>query len=523
MNKKSTTKNNQDFYILPLASIRRVFIVFGIVSFLIVLLGGVFVTVSRMRQVTLSAYQNASAQISQRVDETIKLLTSLAALPEFYEPEVPWEEKVAKLDKINEYYGYMFICYVDQDIQVYTLGEEPASLASREHMQRLYTTKTNLVTDSFVAGADGVTLNYTIAVPLMKADEMVGSLFASIYFDETVSLLKNAASVNDAQAVLIGSKGQIMSSTNGLTYGSIYTDHLREASYVEISPDSLETMLLSRETGSFKSAEGLNPKLTYYGPVENTNWDILVSVDFLGLFMSVLPILLLATVLIVFAEIMLFIFVRKHIYNQKTIVEHLVTSIQKLEKKLYHDDVPESVDFEALLNMSSKGLHDGLTGVMTRSIFLAHAEKLLGNEQKLLVLCFVDLDNLKILNDTHGHQAGDIALRQIGSILRAYETKYEGAVGRYGGDEFILILRDIEDIEELKSILAELVKKLSFNISYSNQEIKISCSIGAGIWNQRDSLETLIANADKALYEIKRHDKGTYSLFNNGEEVYEES
>ena len=154
MNKKSTTKNNQDVYILPLASIRRVFIVFGIVSFLIVLLGGVFVTVSRMRQVTLSAYQNASAQISQRVDETIKLLTSLAALPEFYEPEVPWEEKVAKLDKINEYYGYMFICYVDQDIQVYTLGEESASLASREHMQRLYTTKTNLVTDSFVAGAD---------------------------------------------------------------------------------------------------------------------------------------------------------------------------------------------------------------------------------------------------------------------------------------------------------------------------------------------------------------------------------
>lgn len=81
MNKKSTTKNNQDVYILPLASIRRVFIVFGIVSFLIVLLGGVFVTVSRMRQVTLSAYQNASAQISQRVNETIKLLTSLAALP----------------------------------------------------------------------------------------------------------------------------------------------------------------------------------------------------------------------------------------------------------------------------------------------------------------------------------------------------------------------------------------------------------------------------------------------------------
>ena len=80
MNKKSATKNNQDVYILPLASIRRVFIVFGIVSFFIVLLGGVFVTVSRMRQVTLSAYQNASAQISQRVNEAINFAGRFAGV-----------------------------------------------------------------------------------------------------------------------------------------------------------------------------------------------------------------------------------------------------------------------------------------------------------------------------------------------------------------------------------------------------------------------------------------------------------
>ena len=57
-------------------------------------------------------------------------------------------------------------------------GEEPASLAAREHMQKLYATKQPIVTDSFVAGADGVTLNYTVAVPLLQDGVMTGSCFA---------------------------------------------------------------------------------------------------------------------------------------------------------------------------------------------------------------------------------------------------------------------------------------------------------------------------------------------------------
>lgn len=67
-------------------------------------------------------------------------------------------------------------------------------------------------------------------------------------------------------------------------------------------------------------------------------------------------------------------------------------------------------------------------------------------DEQILALCFIDLDNLKTLNDTNGHSAGDMALKKIGSIVREYGVKYDGIAGRYGGDEFILILRDIDNM-----------------------------------------------------------------------------
>lgn len=209
--------------IMPIDPVRRLFIVFGILNIITILFCGILLSFQTMKQNTEAAFQSASAQVSKKIEESIKLLTSLASLPEYNDPSIPWEEKVEKLDKINEGYDYMMICYVDSDIQVYTIGEEPASLASREYMQKLFATQKNGVTDSFVAGADGKTLNYTVAVPLKKNGVITGSLFCAIKFDDTVKFMEEAVAANKAEAVLIGSKGQIMSSTNGMSYGADFT------------------------------------------------------------------------------------------------------------------------------------------------------------------------------------------------------------------------------------------------------------------------------------------------------------
>ncbi|MFQ6861922.1 MAG: diguanylate cyclase domain-containing protein [Beduini sp.] len=515
---KSNYKKHEEI-IHPLTSIRKIFIIFSLFCLLLITVGNSLLVLKTMHQVANTAYQSAESQISQKIEESLKLLESLSSLPEFYDPDIPWETKTEKLDKINESFDYMFICYVDKDIQVYTLGEEPASLASREHMQTLYSTKKSIVTDSFVAGADGKTLNYTVAVPLLREEEMTGSLFCSIYFDDIIELLSASASINGAEAVLIGSKGQVMSSTNQLSYGTNYIDIFEKVSLLQMTTDKLETSLLSRESGSYQSVKSGNFMYTVYGPVQRTNWDILVTVDFLALFYDQVPQLVCISCILLVIIYIVYYFVKKYIDRQAELTNKLVTSIQNMEKKLYSHRMFREMDYENILQMSSEGLKDGLTGTATRTFFLNQAEQILQDKTggNKLTLCFIDLDNLKILNDTYGHQIGDVVLKKIGTILREYEKKYDGLVGRYGGDEFIIILQDIDSINELKEVLSEMLEKLAFKIEVNENVISVHSSIGACIWNEQDTLDMLITNADKALYDVKRHGKGNYSLFLNGE------
>ncbi|WP_249805825.1 hypothetical protein [Copranaerobaculum intestinale] len=109
---------------LLFTAVRKRFFLLALICILLITSGGIYLSTRSMQQSAKNAYQSVSSLISQKIDESLKLLTSLSSLPEFYDPQIPWEEKVAKLDKINEQYGYMFICYMDEDIQVYTLGEK---------------------------------------------------------------------------------------------------------------------------------------------------------------------------------------------------------------------------------------------------------------------------------------------------------------------------------------------------------------------------------------------------------------
>lgn len=508
---------------LAFAHVRRAFVCCLILGMLIFVFQNAFLAYKNMKQIAWTIRQSASAQVSEKVNESLKLLKSLASLPSFYDPGVAWEEKVEKLDKINEYYGYMFICYVDKDIVVYTLGEEPASLASREHMQKVYASKQPYVTDSFVAGADGKTLNYTVIVPLMKDGVMTGSLFATIVLDDTSALLKEITSTTTADAVLVGSKGQVMCSTNDTAYGASILDILGGYTLYGATDDQVEEQMLNRKAGSFLSRAGAELMYTDYGPVENANWDVVVTVAFWPEFLSMLP----SAVFVLFGMVLLLLgvyyFVYRHARLQAKSMEHMVKSVQEIKKKVYQGSDPsELFDYENIIQLSSRGLNDDLTGTFTRVIFLDRAEAMLREKRKkqddqLLALCFIDLDDLKTLNDQNGHLAGDMVLQKIGALLREYGAKYDGLVGRYGGDEFILILRDIDSRQELDAVLKELVGRLSFDVCCEDKNIATHCSIGASIWHQELTLGMLISNADKALYDVKCHGKANYSIFMYGE------
>ena len=135
--------------------------------------------------------------------------------------------------------------------------------------------------------------------------------------------------------------------------------------------------------------------------------------------------------------------------------------------------------------------------------------------QYISALCFVDMDNLKSINDTYGHYGGDIALKNVGYILREYEKKYDGVVGRYGGDEFVMLLTNLDDAAELRSVLEELVLRLHSEIGSAGQHISVQCSVGVSIYQPGTALEKMIADADEALYFVKQNGKGYYKIHQN--------
>lgn len=515
---KGKKKNKSSKWGISFAPITRYSIIFCILVLVIILLGGGVLSVSRMKTDANASLTASHARISQRVEGAVNLLESLASLPEFYDPEVPPIDKVKKLDQMNPYFGYMMICYVDSDIIVYSDGSEPASLASRDYMQRLFSTGQRQVTDSFAAGADGTTLNYTVAVPLIDSQgKITGCLFCAIYFDEVVEILGQSAGINGLEATLIGSRGQIMSSTEGLPYGDSVLDILNKRVLFGTTADQLEENLLAALPGSFWSMRNGNLFYTTYQRVEDTGWDILCSVNFQTAFNELLPALSLVFGLTLLSCAGLLWLVRRYISSQMQVVDTLVHSVEELEKRIYQDERPEDVDFKEVLRLTSNGLSDSLTGVVTRSVFLNQASALLkkADPKKTKALCFVDMDNLKYINDSCGHAGGDIGLKSVGYTLREYEKKYGGVVGRYGGDEFVLLLTSLDDEKELLSILDELVLRLQTSIRSGGQSIPVQCSIGVSIYRSGTELKQMIADADEALYYVKQNGKGYYHIHQN--------
>ena len=118
-------------------------------------------------------------------------------------------------------------------------------------------------------------------------------------------------------------------------------------------------------------------------------------------------------------------------------------------------------------------------------------------------VCFVDIDHFKTINDTYGHDAGDIVLSALGKILKRF-TRDVDFVGRYGGEEFLIILPNtglesaIEFAKKIKDIIA------NFKFMYKNERIDVKVSVGVSERKINKSLQDTIKAADKMLYRAKK-------------------
>lgn len=164
-------------------------------------------------------------------------------------------------------------------------------------------------------------------------------------------------------------------------------------------------------------------------------------------------------------------------------------------------------DFRYQEQLFDNAVHDSLTRVYNKRYFLGVlGQYLLTARKKLdaLTLMMLDLDHFKVINDTHGHQVGDAVLRHVSTLIRQ-ESRNNDVIGRYGGEEFIILLTDV-DAESAVRIAERIRKTIHQNtLNINNLHVKLTASIGVATAVEADgSADRLIALADERLYIAKR-------------------
>jgi diguanylate cyclase (GGDEF)-like protein/PAS domain S-box-containing protein len=178
-------------------------------------------------------------------------------------------------------------------------------------------------------------------------------------------------------------------------------------------------------------------------------------------------------------------------------------------------DVSERKAFEQQL--SHQAFHDPITNLANRALFADRVEHALargGREGRGLAVIFLDLDDFKTINDSLGHAAGDHVLVAVADRLRA-AIRPSDTAARFGGDEFAILLEQVEDAEAAIEVAERVLEALQAPVEHDSSQLVVRASIGialAGLGGG-SSADELIRNADVAMYISKRDGKGGVQLF----------
>jgi diguanylate cyclase (GGDEF)-like protein/PAS domain S-box-containing protein len=199
-----------------------------------------------------------------------------------------------------------------------------------------------------------------------------------------------------------------------------------------------------------------------------------------------------------------------HMLTGKTII-HLEES-----KKNYM--LGFGLDITELKNAEEKishmAYHDALTGLPNRWFIKSCLKNFnIAKVNSMQGVLLLDLDHFKVINDSLGHEAGDQLLQSVSSRLGEV-IQADKVLARFGGDEFIIFIPELLSEDEVFELAEEIVKVMKNPFCIYGQKFTISTSIGISLHpNHGEDMETLIKNADLAMYDSKERGRNCYSLF----------
>jgi diguanylate cyclase (GGDEF)-like protein/PAS domain S-box-containing protein len=195
-------------------------------------------------------------------------------------------------------------------------------------------------------------------------------------------------------------------------------------------------------------------------------------------------------------------------------------------KVIYNNDGSKRLHFAIFSDITEKkhaeeliwkyANHDHLTGLPNRRLFhdrLEQAVKMAHRARDSMALLFIDIDCFKEVNDTLGHDSGDILLKEAADRIRQCLREID-TVARMGGDEFTVILSPICDSIDAGKVAETIIRRLNEPFRIGNDESRVSASIGIAVYpKDGNEPEQLLKNADNAMYAAKNSGRGRFSYF----------
>jgi diguanylate cyclase (GGDEF)-like protein/PAS domain S-box-containing protein len=171
---------------------------------------------------------------------------------------------------------------------------------------------------------------------------------------------------------------------------------------------------------------------------------------------------------------------------------------------------------EAQETVRRAGLHDPLTGLPNRAMLFEYAGHVLAQHRRAsqsAAVLFIDLDRFKPINDTHGHGAGDIVLKDVAHRL-GHSLRAGDMVARLGGDEFLILLQDIKNAGYAVEVTRHVIEKIYAPYHVGELTLSLSASVGISIFPQDgEDIDALISHADTAMYQAKQAGRNNFQFY----------
>jgi len=195
--------------------------------------------------------------------------------------------------------------------------------------------------------------------------------------------------------------------------------------------------------------------------------------------------------------------------------EKLVSELATLRRRIVELEAKERQLFYL-------ATHDVLTGVRNQVLFNDHLTRALQqarHNQRHLAVMLIDLDGFTDINDTFGHSGEDELLRAVGDRLKNL-LRESDTIARVEGDEFLVLLPEITEVEDIGTIALRILAAFQNSFGCNHHEISMTTSIGIAIYpTDGENVDTLVKNADIAMYRAKNKGPNNYQCYTSPAEI----